>query len=78
MHALRDAYEARERREDARFALICAVLANCHRDPKRRPQPYQVEDFLPRSRPQTREEFDTKLKQFAHGVNARIKKPKSA
>lgn len=28
-------------------ALICAVLANINRDPKRRPVPYQVADFMP-------------------------------
>lgn len=75
MAALREEWEQRERRNDARFALVCAVLANCHRDPKRRPNPYQVEDFMPQSRPKTKEEFDAKLAQFAQGINARIKKP---
>ena len=65
MHALREAHEARERRADARFALVCAVLANCHRDPKRRSRPYQVEDFMPGGdRPTTQAEFDAKLKNF--------------
>lgn len=74
--ALRQEWEQRERRSDARFALVCAVLANCHRDPKRRPRPYEVEDFLPRERPKTAEELDRKIRQFARGMGARIIKPK--
>lgn len=77
MDALHESWKARERRDDARFALLCAVLANCHRDPKRRPKPYQVEDFMPEKRPKTRAEHEARLRQFAHAMNARIIKPET-
>lgn len=35
-----------ESRADLRSAQICAILANVNRDPKRRSQPYKVEDFM--------------------------------
>ncbi len=45
-----EAQEIREERVDCRAALICAVLANCHRDPKSRP--LRPADFMPRKRRQ--------------------------
>ena len=33
--------------EDRRSAQICAILANVHRDTKKRSQPYGIEDFMP-------------------------------
>lgn len=30
-------------------ALICSVIANTHRDPKRRSKPYTPDDFLPKT-----------------------------
>jgi hypothetical protein len=74
--ALREAREAADRREDARFALVCSVLANCHRDPKRRARPYQVEDFMPRSNEHSQKEFDAKLKRLAAMSGVRVIKPK--
>lgn len=53
-----------EKRNDARFALLCSVVANCHRDPKTKRQAYRVEDFMPRERPQTREALLLKIKSF--------------
>lgn len=50
---------------DARFALLCSVFANCHRDPKRKKQPYTPLDFMPRERPRTRDELVAKLKLFS-------------
>lgn len=35
-----------ERRADFRAALIACVIANTSRDPKKRPRPFEVEDFL--------------------------------
>ena len=35
-----------EEHEDYRTALICTVIANCHRDPKKRA--FQVKDFMPK------------------------------
>jgi len=62
---LQAAYEVEQSRIDARFALVCAVFANCHRDPKRRRKPYSVEDFMPRKAPQTRDELVARLRAFS-------------
>lgn len=35
-----------EWRADARSAQVCATLANINRDDKKRPQPYEVKDFM--------------------------------
>ncbi len=42
-----EGYMAREERNDYRAALICSVLANIHRDEKRRREPYRPQDFMP-------------------------------
>lgn len=39
--------EARRRDEWDRTAMLCCLLANIHRDPKRRRKPFSVEDFHP-------------------------------
>lgn len=36
-----------ERRADMRSAQQCALMANINRDAKRRPEPFQVSDFMP-------------------------------
>jgi len=33
-------------RADARAAQICAIIANVNRDEKKKPEPYQIADFL--------------------------------
>jgi hypothetical protein len=40
-----EAHGTKEERLDYRAALICAVLANCHRNPKAKP--FQPRDFMP-------------------------------
>ena len=35
-------------REDQRAGMIAALTANVNRDPAKRPEPYDVEDFFPR------------------------------
>lgn len=35
-----------EWRADVRAAQVCATLANIHRDPKKRPKPYEPTEFL--------------------------------
>jgi hypothetical protein len=56
---LRERWQARETREDRRTALIACILANVNRDPKRRAQPFEIEDFMPgaKKRQQTVEEM---------------------
>jgi len=36
-----------EKRWDSRFASVMALLANIHRDSKKRKRPYKTEDFMP-------------------------------
>lgn len=36
-----------EERADFRIAQNTMVLANANRDPKKRPRPYTIEDFMP-------------------------------
>ena len=36
-----------EDRGDLRAALICSVIANANRDPKKKADPYQPIDFMP-------------------------------
>lgn len=33
-------------RADAHAALIASTMANCFRDPKRKPEPYKMKDFM--------------------------------
>lgn len=37
-----------EEREDLRTALICCTIANVNRDPKKKPTPFEVSDFMPK------------------------------
>jgi hypothetical protein len=34
-------------RDDYRFAMLSSLIANANRDPKKHPQPYDFEDFMP-------------------------------
>jgi hypothetical protein len=43
--ALMAAWESKQKRLDSRAALICAVMANCHGDGKKK---YEVADFMPK------------------------------
>jgi hypothetical protein len=45
--ALFERHQQAEQRADARAALVCSVLANVNRDPKKRSSPYHVSDFMP-------------------------------
>lgn len=45
--ALSDQVAERERREDARFGQVAALIANVNRDSKQRPVPYHPSDFFP-------------------------------
>lgn len=40
-------YAGRRREQWGHTANLMALLANCHRDPKRRRRPFDVGDFLP-------------------------------
>ena len=47
---LTDRLLAERRRADQRVALISAVVANGYRDPNKKSQPWQPEDFMPKIR----------------------------
>ena len=43
-----EGWKLRRDMDAARTGLLCAVMANCHRDPKKRPRPFTPKDFMPR------------------------------
>jgi len=45
--ALSEEHRRSQERQDFRAALICSVIANVNRDPKKRSKPYQPKDFMP-------------------------------
>jgi len=46
--ALIKRYNHDQEREDYRAGLICAVIANAHRDPKKRRKAFKPKDFMPK------------------------------
>jgi len=42
--------EGRTRADWGRTSSLMALIANCHRDPKRRPRPFTADDFTPGKR----------------------------
>ncbi len=40
-----------EDRADLRAGIVASVIANTHRDARRKPEPYQPADFMPRFEP---------------------------
>lgn len=47
-----DEWRARQRADAFNAAMICSVLCNINRDPKKHPEPYTPDDFLPRIEPE--------------------------
>ena len=43
--------EGRQKHDWGQTASMLALIANCHRDPKKRPRPFAPDEFMPRSRP---------------------------
>lgn len=43
--ALLGRWRVKQRREDARAALIASILANAYRDSEARPDPWRIDDF---------------------------------
>jgi hypothetical protein len=46
-------YLREQEQSSYKVALVCSVIANCHKDPKQKP--FKPEDFMPR-KPQTQKE----------------------
>lgn len=40
-------WEERQDKEDRRFAMVAAVIANANRNPKKRRHPFRIDDFMP-------------------------------
>ena len=58
--ALSQQYRNNEERDDYRAALICAVMANIHRNPKKS-KVYKPEDFMPSTRKAARKMNDEEM-----------------
>lgn len=42
--------KAEKKQEDYRTATVCAVIANCNRDTKKRKKPFTPDDFMPKEK----------------------------
>lgn len=61
-------------RNDRRVARILCMMANSKRDTKKKPTPYNEDDFMPREKKQqTPEEMATILKAVTLGLGGEIK-----
>lgn len=45
--ALADAWDDGEQAKDRRAATVCMVIANVNRDADKKPEPFQISDFMP-------------------------------
>jgi hypothetical protein len=64
-----------EERADLRAGIVASVIANTHRDRKKKPRPYVPGDFMPKfgkqkKRRQSQNELKMKLTLFAKAHNA--------
>lgn len=57
-NALSEQYIQEQENQDLRTALICSLLANIHRDTKKRHKPYEPKDFMPQRRPKKQKTDD--------------------
>lgn len=55
--------------------MLCATLANLHRDPKKRRRPYTPDEFMPKwapKDPQTPEEQAAKLRSLTAALGGQV------
>lgn len=70
LHGPQDAH-----RTDALVGVLASVVANVNRDPKRKPQAYSPQDFVPKwdqgrlARAQSADEIAAKMTAFATAAN---------
>lgn len=62
--------EARLRAEWDRTSHVLALIANCHRDPKRRKRPFSPAEFQPYRRPRTRPRRSMPVDRLAREIMA--------
>jgi len=50
-----------EQANNMRVANVLCMLANINRDKKKKPQPYKVNDFMPKSKTENKESMDINI-----------------
>ena len=61
LRALTDRWRDAERRQDRRAALLACMIAEPNRDRAKRPEPFQVDDFMPKEQVEEPEAIDPKF-----------------
>lgn len=70
-----------EFKQDQRFAQLCSLQANLNRNPKQRPEPYKMDDFMlrPKQQPTDQDAADARIRhsmEMFAGVKAKGGKKK--
>lgn len=61
---------------DYRAALICAVLANIHRNPKRRHKPFVPQDFMPgKGKAKSQKQTPDEMLEVAKAISGGMEEP---
>lgn len=63
-------WKEKERRTDARFALVATLIANTNRDPNKKPEPFTLEDFMPQVQEESEPLDDDETLQHIRALNA--------
>uniref|UniRef100_A0A6M3IXI5 Minor tail T domain-containing protein n=1 Tax=viral metagenome TaxID=1070528 RepID=A0A6M3IXI5_9ZZZZ len=63
-------YRDAEEVKDWRNGLLCAVMANCHRDAKKKPSPFKAEDFMPRRHGERKKSTPDEMLNWVRIMNA--------
>jgi len=63
-----DGWKIREERADRRIARLCSIIANVNRNPKKRPQAFSEEDFIPRPK-QRKKQTNEEMLQMVVAMN---------
>jgi len=61
-NALVERHNILEEKEDRKFAILCMINAEPYRDKKKKPNPYKIEDFMPKYE-QKREKKEQTIKE---------------
>lgn len=75
-NALIERHITEQENRDLRAAQICCVLANIHRDTRKKPRPFEIKDFLPQRRPKkpkTEKQMENDLTAVAIALGGEIK-----
>lgn len=61
-------YIQEQEEQDFRAAIICSIIANVNRDPKKRQKAFEPKDFMPQRRPR-KVKTDDKTKEDLYALN---------